>query len=245
MVNEAPRTTPFSVTVGRRLGELGQRPVATAVQQIHVQLHVVVGRRRAEPHHHGTCGEYHLHRDLPQALKNNPRPSLPRWTSRRSGSNEPMRCIGTSRRARGPKPTKLKHLALATREFEQRTDSIRPGSSASASRRKQQRRPDAPRPADSCQPAAGLSDYVLESREQAISSAGSAVALQLTLAGWAVFELGVRVRERLGGQRQCRPRSRHARADRDHGRCRHRVCRSDRVAVDRAADRGLLRQPRS
>ena len=54
---------------GRRLGELGQRPVATAVQQIHVLLHVVVGRRPAEPHHHCARREYHLHRDLPQALK--------------------------------------------------------------------------------------------------------------------------------------------------------------------------------
>ena len=54
---------------GRRLGELGQRPVATAVQQVHLQLHLVVGRRPAEPHHHRARGEHHLHRDIPQALR--------------------------------------------------------------------------------------------------------------------------------------------------------------------------------
>ena len=58
---------------GRRLGELSQRPVATAIQEIHVLLHVVVRRRPAEPHHHRTCGEHHVHRDLPQALRRNPR----------------------------------------------------------------------------------------------------------------------------------------------------------------------------
>ena len=66
---------------GRRFGELGQRPIATAVQQIHLQLHVLVRRRPTEPHHHRTRGQHHLHRDLPQALKNYLRPSLPRWTS--------------------------------------------------------------------------------------------------------------------------------------------------------------------
>ena len=54
---------------GRRLGELGQRPVATAVQQIHLQLHFVVGRRPAEPHHHRARGEHDVHRDLSQAMR--------------------------------------------------------------------------------------------------------------------------------------------------------------------------------
>ena len=70
---------------GRRLGELGQRPVATAVQQIHVQLRVVVRRRPAEPHHHRARGEYHLHRGLPQALRATRSPRCPT----RSGSMIP------------------------------------------------------------------------------------------------------------------------------------------------------------
>ena len=51
---------------GRRLGELSQRPVATAVQQVYLPLHVVVGRRPAESHHHCPRGEYDLHRDVPK-----------------------------------------------------------------------------------------------------------------------------------------------------------------------------------
>ena len=73
VVNEAPKHYAVLHDCGRRLGELSQRTVATAIQEIHLLLHVVVGRRRAEPHHHRTCGEYHIHRDLPQALRRNPR----------------------------------------------------------------------------------------------------------------------------------------------------------------------------
>ena len=53
---------------GRRLGELGQRPIATAVQQVHLHLHLMVGRRPAEPHHHRAGGEHDLHRDISQAI---------------------------------------------------------------------------------------------------------------------------------------------------------------------------------
>src|SRR5262249_34418966 len=78
VVNETARTTPFSATVvvgsvrgdrGGRRGDHGQRAVATAVQQAHVLLLVVAGRRPAEPHRNGPRGEHHIHRHIPQALK--------------------------------------------------------------------------------------------------------------------------------------------------------------------------------
>ena len=69
VVNEAPRTTPFSVTVVVGSANSVSAPSPQHIQEIDLLLHVVVGRRRAEPHHHRTCGEYHIHRDLPQALR--------------------------------------------------------------------------------------------------------------------------------------------------------------------------------
>jgi hypothetical protein len=54
---------------GRRLGELGERAVTAAVQQVRLLLRVMVGRRPAEPHDHRTGGEHHLHRDVPETLR--------------------------------------------------------------------------------------------------------------------------------------------------------------------------------
>ena len=79
---------------GRRLGELGQRPIATAVQQVHLLLHVVVGRRPAEPHHHRARGEHHLHRDLPQTLRRSPQREAVAVEARGSPEPCPQPSIG-------------------------------------------------------------------------------------------------------------------------------------------------------
>jgi hypothetical protein len=68
VVNEAPRTTPFSVTV---VVGSANSVSAPSPQQFNKSTYFFTSWSdggSAEPHHHSASGEYDLHRDISQAI---------------------------------------------------------------------------------------------------------------------------------------------------------------------------------